>query len=78
MKKLAIRLPSELHRALKEAALREEKNLAELIREALSAYLARRQKPRPRSLGVGVDPELSGRALEKWFEEAWAEQPQRP
>ncbi len=78
MRKLTIRLPPELHRALKEAARREGKSQAELIREALSAYLARREKPHLRSLGVGEDPELSGRASEKWLEEAWAGQPPRP
>jgi len=78
MRKLTIRLPLKLHRVLKEAARREGKSQAELIREALSLYPAGRGEPRPRSLGAGEDPELSGRALEKWLEEAWAEQPPRP
>ncbi len=65
MKKLTIRFPPELRRALKEAARREGKSQAELIREALSAYLARHKKPRLRSLEVGEDPELSGRASGK-------------
>jgi len=78
MRKLTIRLPPELHRALKEAARREGKSQAELVREALSLYLARREKPRPRSLGASEDPELSGRASEKWLEEAWAGRPPRP
>jgi len=72
MEKTTLYLPTELRRALKETARREGKSQAELIREALSAYLARRKKPRLRSLGVGEDPELSGRASEKWLEEAWA------
>ena len=74
MEKTTLYLPAELRRALKEAARREGKSQAELIREALSAYLARREKPRLRSLGVGEDPELSGRASEKWLEEVWAKQ----
>ncbi len=78
MRKLTIRLPPELHRALKEAARREGKSQAELVREALSLYLAGRGEPRPRSLGASEDPELSGRALEKWLEEAWTGRPPRP
>ena len=74
MEKTTLYLPAELRRALKETARREGKSQAELIREALSAYLARRKKPRLRSLGVGEDPELSGRASEKWLEEVWAKQ----
>ena len=78
MRKLTIRLPLKLHRVLKEAARREGKSQAELVREALSLYLARREKPRLHSLGTGEDPELSGRASEKWLEEAWTWQPPRP
>ena len=78
MKKLTIRLPPELRWALKEAARREGKSQAELVREALSAYLARRKKPRLRSLEAGEDPELSGRTSEKWLEEVWVGRPPRP
>ena len=78
MRKLTIRLPPAPHRALKEAARREGKSKAELLREALSLYLAGRGEPRPRSLGAGEDPELSGRVSEKWLEEVWAGRPPRP
>jgi hypothetical protein len=34
-----IRLPKELHRALKQRALEEEKSLADVLREAAAQYL---------------------------------------
>ncbi|MEZ0347551.1 MAG: CopG family transcriptional regulator [Thermus sp.] len=73
MEKTTLYLPPELHRALKEAARREGKSQAELIREALAAYLAQRQRPNFRSLGVGEDEELSGRTSEGWLARAWLE-----
>jgi len=73
MEKTTLYLPPELHRALKEAARREGKSQAELIREALAAYLTQRQSPAFRSLGVGEDEELSGRASEGWLERVWSE-----
>ncbi|WP_223674071.1 ribbon-helix-helix domain-containing protein, partial [Proteus terrae] len=73
MEKTTLYLPPELHRALKEAARREGKSQAELIREALAAYLTQRQRPAFRSLGVGEDEELSGRASEGWLERVWSE-----
>lgn len=51
----------------------EGQSQAERIREALAAYLARRQSPTLRSLGVGEDEELSGRASEGWLERVWSE-----
>lgn len=71
--KTALYLPPELHRALKEAVWQEGQSQAERIREALAAYLARRQSPTLRSLGVGEDEELSGRASEGWLERVWSE-----
>lgn len=73
MEKTTLYLPPELHRALREAARREGKSQAELIREALAAYLAQRQRPPFRSLGAGEDEELSGRTSEAWLERAWSE-----
>ncbi len=73
MEKTTLYLPPELHRALREAARREGKSQAELIREALAAYLAQRQRPSFRSLGAGEDEELSGRTSEAWLERAWSE-----
>lgn len=73
MEKTTLYLPSDLHRALKEAARQEGKSQAELVREALAAYLAKRKKPELRSLGVAEDEELSGRESEAWLGKAWLE-----
>lgn len=51
----------------------EGQSQAERIREALAAYLTQRQRPAFRSLGVGEDEELSGRASEGWLERVWSE-----
>ncbi|MBI5813277.1 MAG: CopG family transcriptional regulator [Deinococcota bacterium] len=73
MEKTTLYLPPELHRALKHVAKQDGKSQAELIREALAAYLAQRERPRLRSLGVAGDEELSGRESEAWLEKAWLE-----
>ena len=42
------------------------------MREALRAYLEGAGSPRPRSLGLGADAELSGRESETWLERQWS------
>lgn len=73
MEKTTLYLPPELHRALKNVARQEGKSQAELIREALAAYLARRDRPRLQSIGVAGDQGLTGRDAEVWLEKAWLE-----
>jgi predicted DNA-binding protein len=71
--KTTLYLPQELHRALKEAAKREGKPQAALIRSALEEYLGRRKRPSLRSLGMGEDDQLSARNSEEWLAGEWAE-----
>lgn len=72
MEKTTIYLPSELHRALKEAARSEKKAQAEVLRQALEEYLERKERPRLRSVGIGEDRELSAADSEDWLHARWS------
>lgn len=70
--KTTLYLPRELHRALKDAARREGKPQAELVRGALEEYLGKRPRPVIGSIGAGEDEELSASRSEEWLEDEWA------
>lgn len=74
MEKTTLYLPAELSLALKESARRSGRPQAQLIREALDAYLAQQPQPRPRSLAMGKDAKLAAKDSEAWLEQNW----QRP
>lgn len=69
--KTTLYLPRELHRALKEAARREGKPQAELVRGALEEYLSKRPRPAIGSIGAGADEELSASRSEEWLADEW-------
>jgi predicted transcriptional regulator len=71
MERTTIYLPEELQRSLREVSRRTRRPQAELIREALTAYLATQPQPPMRSIGMGEDDELAARDSEAWLEEAW-------
>lgn len=71
MEKTTVYLPSDLHRALKEAARAEKRPQAEVLRRALEEYLERRERPLPLSVGAGEDEGLSGADSEDWLEAEW-------
>ncbi len=71
MEKTTIYLPSELHRALKDAARAEKKPQAEVLRRALEEYLGRQERRLPLSIGLGEDGELSGADSEDWLHDQW-------
>jgi predicted transcriptional regulator len=71
MEKTTLYLPSELRRALREAARSEKKAQAVVIRRALEEYLERRERPRLRSVGIGEDGQLSGAESEDWLRAEW-------
>lgn len=73
MEKTTIYLPSELHRALKDAARVQKKPQAEVLRRALEEYLGRQERRLPLSLGLGEDEGLSGEDSEDWLREQWGE-----
>lgn len=71
MERTTIYLPEELQRSLRAAARRAGRPQAELIREALSAYLERVPRPPLRSIGLGEDRELAARDSDAWLDDAW-------
>ncbi len=66
VEKTTLYLPTELQSRLRAAALSSRRPQAELVREALDAYLAERPSPRPRSVGMGADGELGSAAVKRW------------
>lgn len=73
MEKTTLYLPTDLQRALQEQARRSGRPQAELVREALRSYLEGAASPRPRSLGLGEDSELSARESKAWLTGHWGE-----
>lgn len=73
MEKTTLYLPADLQQALQEQARRSGRPQAELVREALRTYLEGAAPPRPRSLGLGEDTELSGRESKAWLVRHWGE-----
>lgn len=72
MEKTTLYLPTELQRLLRDMAKATGRSQAQLIREALDAYLEKSERPRPRSLGIGEDDRLAGRDSEKWLTHEWS------
>ena len=66
-----ISLPADVRGALTEEADRTGRSEAELILEALRAYLGRQDRSLPHSFGMDADPELSGADSEDWLRANW-------
>jgi hypothetical protein len=66
-------LPPELQRALATAARESGRAEAEIVREALEAFLHSQPqtRPRPQSVGIVDDPELNGVDTEDWLRANW-------
>lgn len=71
MEKTTLYLTDELHAILRETARRTGRRQAEVVREALTEYLIDRPRPKPRSIGLGSDAELSAADSEAWLEAQW-------
>jgi len=73
-------LPDELERNLEEVARREGRPQAELVREALTAYLSTRTRPRPRSLGMAssADRSVNSENVKDWLHGEWDARPPSP
>ena len=71
MEKTTLYLPKDMQRALREAARREGKPQAVLIRQALEEYLRKSGHPALRSVGMGADEGLAARDAEDWLESEW-------
>jgi plasmid stability protein len=75
MTKTTLYLPVELQWALRDEAKRSGTSQAELVRDALTAFLVSRGRPRPSSIGIASDGSLAGRDSEDWLRETWVEHP---
>jgi predicted transcriptional regulator len=71
LEKTTVYLPAETRRQLAEVARRRNVTQAELIREALGAFLASQERPALRSLGAGHSDEITGRSARRWLRENW-------
>lgn len=71
MEKTTLYLPRELQGALRAASRRTGKAQAELVREALRAYLDELGRPKMRSIGIVRDGRLAGRDTEAWLRQHW-------
>jgi len=71
MEKTTLYLEPELHRQLQEAARRQKRSQAQLIREAVAAYLVAQPRPWPRSIGMGEDGKLAGSEVKGWLRANW-------
>jgi plasmid stability protein len=72
MEKTTLYLPADLQLSLRAAARRTGRSQAELVREALTEYLGRQQRPRPKSIGIireeAVPP---ARDVKGWVRREW-------
>ncbi len=71
MEKTTLYLPQDLQQELRDMARRTRRPQAELIREALRAYLEQQGRPRPRSIGIGDNPDLHAEDTEDWLAKHW-------
>jgi|HubBroStandDraft_4_1064222.scaffolds.fasta_scaffold1578188_2 hypothetical protein len=71
MEKTTLYLEPELHRQLQDAARRQKRPQAQLIREAVAAYLAAQTPPWPRSIGMGEDGEIPASEIKDWLRANW-------
>jgi predicted transcriptional regulator len=71
VEKTTVYIPEDIRRALQQAARREGKPQAVLIRRALAEYLEKVDRPQLRSVGAGEDRELAARDAEDWLKFEW-------
>lgn len=72
MEKTTLYLPAALRRALAEEGRRSGRAQAQLVREALTDYLAARPRPLARSIGMAADGKVTGKGSEAWLRREWA------
>jgi hypothetical protein len=71
MKKTTVYIPDELAETMRSAARRTGTSEASLIREAIAAYVAAIERPRPKSIGIVADGSLRGEDMEDWINANW-------
>src|SRR5947209_5396558 len=80
MKRTTIFLPEDLEHLLQETARRSRKPQAEIVREALTQYLAKQARPWPRSVGMASDPDESvdSANVKEWIRGRWRRELDEP
>lgn len=73
MKRTTVFLTDELDGMLQETSRRMHRSRAEIVREALEQYLEHRQRPWPRSIGMGSnkDQSVTSENVKDWVRERW-------
>jgi predicted transcriptional regulator len=71
MEKTTLYIASDVHRQLQDLARREQRPQAQLIREALTAYIAAKSPPWPSSIGMGKDGEIAATEAKHWVHAQW-------
>jgi hypothetical protein len=71
MVKTTLYLPEELQEQLHDIAAQTGRSQADLIREALARFVGEHRRPRPASIGIIDDPDLTGEGSEDWLRRAW-------
>lgn len=71
MEKTTLYIPADLHRQLEEMARRRQQPQAELIREAIRAYVQNEDHPPLRSLGIARSREITGKTARTWLRDHW-------
>lgn len=77
MEKTTLYLPTELQQGLRDAARREGRSQAEIVREAVSAYLTDRPRLLPKSMGAlrqRSGEHVPAEAAKAWVRDAWKQQ----
>jgi len=69
--KATIDLPDEMAMKIKACAKQERRTEAELIREAVEAYLSNKKYPLPRILGTASSGKITGEESEDWLYANW-------
>jgi plasmid stability protein len=73
MSKTTLYLPVELQHRLRDEARRSGRSQAELVRDALTAFLSDRKRPLPSSIGVVDDGTLDASTVKDWIRSTWHE-----
>lgn len=79
MEKTTLYLSEDLQRELRELSRRTKRPQAELVREALAAYLGAQEHPWPSSIGSATsDGAVQAKDARRWVHEQWAKDHARP
>jgi hypothetical protein len=76
MVKTTLYLPEGLQQQIHDIAKQTGRSQADLIREALAAFVGQYERPRPASIGIIDDPNLNGEDSEAWLRRARDRGPQ--